>query len=114
MKKDTSYHDFVVYDLMTNMSDITSRPMMSGWCIYSNKIPFAAIIDNQLYLKAKGEQASRLEALGWTKFSYTKSNGKTFSMSYWLVPGELIDNQEKFMEVAREVLFQVTINKISR
>ncbi len=78
--------------------------MMSGWCIYSNKIPFAAIIDNQLYLKAKGEQASKLEAQGWTKFSYTKSNCKKVSISYWLVPDELIDNQDKFMEVVRGVL----------
>lgn len=57
MKKDTSYHDFIVYDLMNRLPDISSRPMMSGWCIYSNKIPFSAIIGNQLYLKAKGKVA---------------------------------------------------------
>lgn len=104
MKKDISYHDFIVHDLMVNIPEITSRPMMSGWCIYSNKVPFAAIIGNQLYLKAKGEQANKLEALGWTKFSYTKSNGKEVSMSYWLVPDELIDNSEGFMEVVRGIL----------
>ncbi len=80
--------------------------MMSGWCIYSNKIPFAAIIGNQLYLKAKGEKASELEAQGWTKFSYTKSSGKNVSMGYWLVPNELIDDQEGFMEVVRGIMIK--------
>jgi hypothetical protein len=37
MKKDTSFHDFVIYDLMNRLSGISSRPMMSGWCIYFNK-----------------------------------------------------------------------------
>ena len=104
MKKDTSYHDFIVYDLMNRLPEISSRPMMSGWCIYSNKIPFAAIIANQLYFKAKGDMADKLAVLGSTKFKYEKSNGKTVGMSYWQVPGELIDNQELFNEIAEEVL----------
>jgi len=104
MKKDTSYHDFIVYDLMNRFPDISSRPMMSGWCIYSNKIPFAAIIGNQLYLKAKGEMANKLASLGWTKFNYEKTSGKTVHMNYWQVPDELIDNQGSFEEIARKVL----------
>ena len=104
MKKDTSYHDFVVYDLMNRLPNISSRSMMSGWCIYSDKVPFASIIGNQVYFKAKGDMASKLESLGWTKFCYKKSNNKTVSMNYWLVPDELIDNQELFEETAREVL----------
>lgn len=104
MKKDTSYHDFIVYDLMIRLPEISSRPMMSGWCIYSDKVPFAAIIGNQLYLKAKGEIADKLASLGWKKFNYEKSNGKTVHMSYWQVPDELIDNQELFEEIAKEVL----------
>jgi len=104
MKKDTSFHDYVVYDLMNRLFDISSRPMMSGWCIYSDKVSFAAIIGNQLYLKAKGEIADKLASLGWTKFHYEKSKGKVVSMNYWLVPDDLIDSPELFEEVAREVI----------
>lgn len=104
MKKDATYHDFVVYDLMAKMPGISSRPMMSGWCIYSNKVPFAAIIGNQLYFKAKGEIADRLASLGWKKFSYTRPNGKVVSMNYWLVPDELIDDQDLLVEMADEVI----------
>ena len=104
MKKDTSYHDFIVYDLMGRLADISSRPMMSGWCVYSEKIPFAAIIENHLYVKAKGENADKLASLGWTKFQYKKSGGKMVSMNYWLVPDELIDDQELFEETVKELL----------
>ena len=104
MKKDISYHDFVVYDLMARLPDVSSRPMMSGWCVYSEKIPFAVIIENQLYLKAKGEGADKLASLGWIKFHYKKSSGKMVSMSYWLVPDELIDDRELFEEMVKELL----------
>lgn len=104
MKKNISYHDFVVYDLLNKIPDISSRPMMSGWCIYSEKVPFAAIIGNQLYLKVKGELADKLVALGWTKFNYKKGTGKTVSMNYWQVPDELIDDQEKLNEIVLEVI----------
>lgn len=110
MKKSISYHDFIVYDLMNRLPEISSRPMMSGWCIYSNRVPFSAIIENQLYLKVKGELADKLASLGWTKFEYKKSDGKIVSMNYWKVPDELIDNQDQFEEISLEVLANLNIN----
>ncbi|MDP1707180.1 MAG: TfoX/Sxy family protein [bacterium] len=104
MKKDTAYHDFVVYDLLARVPEVSSRPMMSGWCIYSDKVPFAAIIGNQLYLKAKGEMAETLAERGWPKFEYEKSGGKTVHMNYWLVPDDVFDDQEQLDEVLTEVL----------
>jgi TfoX/Sxy family transcriptional regulator of competence genes len=104
MKKNISYHDFIIYDLMGKLPEISSKPMMSGWCIYSEKVPFAAIIGNQVYLKAKREMADKLCALGWQKFEYKKPDGKIIHMNYWQVPDELIDNQEEFTKIAMEVL----------
>lgn len=80
---------------------------MSGWCIYSSGFPFAAIIENQVYLKAKGEFAQKLASLGWVKFNYKKTNGQVVSMSYWRVPDELMDDQEMFTNIAKEALFLV-------
>jgi len=104
MKKDISYHDFVVYDLLARVPGVSSRPMMSGWCIYSNKVPFAAIIGNKFYLKATGERATALAERGWEKFEYEKSGGKTVHMNYWLVPDEMFDDQEQLDETISEVL----------
>ncbi len=104
MKKDTTYHDFVLYDLMAIIPNISSRPMMSGWCIYSENVPFAAIIGNQLYLKAKGKMAEDLSMLDWKKFTYERSNGKVTSMNYWRVPDVLIDDQSQFNEIIEKVI----------
>ena len=104
MKKNNSYHDFIVYDLMSRLPEISSKAMMSGWCIYSEKIPFAAIIGNQIYLKAKGQIADKLQVLGWKKYNYKKTSGKNIQMNYWKVPDELIDDQEEFTKIAIEVL----------
>lgn len=73
MKKDASFHDFVVYDLMNKFSDISSKTMMSEWCIYSNKIPFAAIIGNELFFKIKdNEMKEKMKNLGSKQFKYKK------------------------------------------
>ncbi len=89
---------------MAGLPAISSRAMMSGWCVYSDKVPFAFIIENQLYLKAKGVFADKLASLGWTRFSYEKSNGKTITMCYWGVPEDLLDNQGSFNEIVGEAL----------
>jgi DNA transformation protein len=104
MKKDSSYHDFVVYDLMSRLPDISSRPMMSGWSIYSDGVPFAAIIGNRLYMKATGKYAEKLLSLGWVRFSYEKKDNKTISMNYWEVPDELFDDNETLNELAEEAI----------
>jgi DNA transformation protein len=104
MKKDVSFHDFVVYDLMSSLPDISSRTMMGGWCIYSNGIIFSLIMGNQVYFKAKGDLADKFISLGWTQFSYARPNNKIVKMCYWLVPDELIDNQRLFEEAVNEVI----------
>ena len=105
MKKDTSFHDFVIYDLMSRLYNISSRPMMSGWCIYSNKIPFAAIIGNELFFKIKDDKMKdKMKSLGSEQFKYKKKDKKVVMMSYWSVPEEAIDNSDLFCELANDVI----------
>ena len=105
MKKDTSFHDFVIYDLTNRLPGVSSRPMMSGWCIYSNKIPFAAIIGNELFFKIKdSEMKEKMKSLGSVQFKYKKKDKKVVSMSYWSVPEEAIDNSGLFFDLANEII----------
>ena len=102
--KNTSFHDFVIYDLMANLPEISSKRMMSGWCIYSRDIPIGAIIEDQLYFKADGEMADKLKSLGSEQFEYEKTNHKVIKMRYWSVPEDFVDDQDKFDELAYEVI----------
>jgi len=105
MKRDTSFHDFVVYDLMNSLSGISSRPMMSGWCIYADKIPFSLIIENKLFFKAKEDEIKKkFKTLGSKQFSYKKKDKKLVKMCYWSMPDEAMDNSDLFYELTSEAI----------
>ncbi len=109
MKKSTDFHDFVVFDLLSRLNNITSRHMMSGWCIYSNKVPFAAIIENNLYVKTKNQGTiAELISFGSEQFQYEKKDGKVVSMSYWSLPDEKIDDMDFIQKIAEQVIEENT------
>ena len=45
MKKDLSFHDYVLNDLLAYIAGIRSRPMFGGWGLYKNGIIFAIIVE---------------------------------------------------------------------
>jgi len=51
MAKDKSFHDYIIYDILGNISDITSKAMFSGWAIYKDSIIFGIIVGGELYFK---------------------------------------------------------------
>ncbi len=106
MKKSPDFHDFILYDLLgSKLDDITSRPMMSGWCVYASGVPFAAIMGNNFYVKTRDLKLVReLEGYGSEKFSYRKKDGKTVAMNYWLIPEDLLDNPEVVLEIVEKVI----------
>lgn len=109
MKKDPSFHDYIVYDVLGSLPDLSSRHMMSGWSIYSNGVTFAAIIGNQFYLKTKSAQLiERLQELGSEKFSYEKSDGKVVSMSYWYISEDNLENHQMIHELVEEAIIENT------
>lgn len=85
MPRNQEFHDYVVGDLMAGIVGITSRAMFGGYGIYQDGKFFAIITDGELYFKGIG---------GTTQFAYTKKDGKTYKMNYWLVPVEVMEDRE--------------------
>lgn len=85
MAKDTSFHDYILYDILGE-SDLqfSSKSMFGGWCIYINKKPCGAIIENTLYVKAKDDFVKELQNQGSVQFTYTKK-GKEQSIAWWSI-----------------------------
>ncbi|HEY1041137.1 MAG TPA: TfoX/Sxy family protein [Candidatus Paceibacterota bacterium] len=105
MKKSLDFHDFIVFDILGSLGNISSKPMMSGWAIYADGIPFAAIIGNNFYLKTKNSAViDELQEYGSEKFSYEKKDGKVVSMNYWLVPEDLFDIPEILEKIATQAI----------
>lgn len=85
-----------VLDLFQGVGDVTTRSMMGGLCLYSNGQIFAILASTeQIYLKADGDFAQELEALGCQKFSMTRKDGSVGSMGYWTLPDSAMDDPQE-------------------
>jgi len=62
-KRNKSFHDYVLYDLLTGLDGVSSKPMFSGWGVYRNGKIFGIIIEDGLYLKGN-EKTSKVFEVG--------------------------------------------------
>lgn len=87
-------NDFVNYILeLLRSFDVSARSMFGGYGLYRHGLIFAIIVDDQLYLKADAATEPEFEAAGSQPFTY-ESRGRTTRMSYWLVPPEVLDDED--------------------
>jgi DNA transformation protein len=92
-RKDQSFHDYVVSDLLGDFEGITSRSMFGGWGIYKDGFIFAIIFDGELYFKADEMNRPDFEKLDSHPFVYKQGEQKS-TMSYWLLPAEVQEDRE--------------------
>jgi len=106
---------FVAYivDLLSGYGNITSRTMFGGYGIYSGKLIFALIIDDELYFKADRELAEEYEKSGSYPFTYQK-NDKTVALSYWYVPAEVIEDDDLLKDWFDKSLLVAMASKLKK
>ena len=105
-KRDKGFHDYVLYDLLTGLDGVSSKPMFSGWGVYRNGKIFGIIIESGLYLKGSKEAIKVFEAAGGEQFEYEKkSHPKPVKLSYWSVPEEVLE--ETILEKIKPLLEQL-------
>ena len=92
MKKSTTFLDYILNDIFSEIDNITSKPMFSGWGIYKDGIIFALIIQNELYFKTDEHNRPQFLERNSQPFKYDKK-GKVICTSYWLLPPEIIENK---------------------
>ncbi len=97
--RDQSFHDYVVYDVLGGVPGITSKAMFGGWGVYKDGMIVAIIVESELYAKVNVTTKPEFERLGSHPFTYVKKDGKQVTMSYWLVPEELLENREKLFDL---------------
>ena len=108
MTRDTSFHEYVLYDLLANEVGISSKPMFGGWGMYKHGVIFGIISDENLYFKVGDENRKDFENIGSHPFVFAKKGGKKVSLSYWIVPEEIMEDREKFLELIEK---SVKINR---
>jgi DNA transformation protein len=90
----SSFVDHVVHELLAGIDGITSRAMFGGHGVYKGGIIFAIIVNDELYFKVDGSNKGEYKARGSHPFVYSQGGHAATTMSYWLVPDEVLDDPD--------------------
>ncbi|HND67203.1 MAG TPA: TfoX/Sxy family protein [Candidatus Obscuribacter sp.] len=100
MKND--YCNYVL-DQLSALPGLHARAMFGGYGIYREGTIFAIIVDDTLFFKVGPLNLSKYEKAGSSPFTYeAKGKSKSVSMSYWLVPAEILEDAGKMTEWAED------------
>lgn len=93
------FAQYVQNDLLAAF-DVTARAMFGGYGIYKDGIFFALIVDDELYFKVDDSTKIRYEKYGSEPFTYSKGKHKPVTMSYYVVPADIIENEKTLLQWA--------------
>lgn len=96
--RDTSFRDYIVEDVLGELEGIAAKGMFGGWGVYHNGIIFGLILGDELYFKVDDTNRALYEALDSHPFTYEKQ-GKTFTLSYWSVPEQVMEDKERLYDL---------------
>jgi len=99
---DESYKDYIL-DLFIGCEGVSSKRMFGGWGIFQNGIIFGIIIDGALYFKVDETNQKDYEDYDSHAFTYIRKD-KEVTLSYWLVPEEVIEDMEILLDWALKSL----------
>lgn len=86
--------DFIAHLLETlaPVGGVTAKRMFGGHGIFREGLMFGLVADGVFYLKADAENAPEFDALDLPPFTYEKSDGQVFAMSYRQCPEDALES----------------------
>ena len=92
-----------VLDYLEPLGPVSARRMFGGYGIYLDRMMFALVASDTLYLKVDDESRGEFEAAGLEPFRYTKK-GKSYQMSYHAAPEDALEDAELLRDWARKAV----------
>jgi len=86
--------EFVIYvvELMQSIGPVRAKGMFGGHGIFLDKLMFALVANNILYLKVDEDTINEFKEKQLESFTYNK-NGREFKMSYYQAPEETLEDE---------------------
>lgn len=96
-------NDFIEYLLesLGPLGPVRARKMFGGFGIFLDELMFGLVSRNIFYLKVDKENRQDFESKGLGAFTYMRK-GKEYSMSYYEIPYEVMDDAEELCNWARK------------
>ena len=102
MPSSTDFRDQVLVLLMP-IGPVRARGMFGGYGVFLDDVMFGLIAYDQLYLKIDAENRDDFLAAGSRPFTY-EGKKRPIEMSYYLAPGDSLENPETMMIWAESAL----------
>lgn len=95
--------EFVEYllELLESLGPVSAKKMFGGFGIFLDELMFGLVSKNTFYLKVDNGNRPDFEAKGLGPFTYQRKN-KGYSMSYYEVPYEAMDEQTELCKWAQK------------
>jgi DNA transformation protein len=93
-----------IRDIFQGIGPVEIRRMFGGRGIYRDGVMFALEARGELYLKADRRIEATFRDLGSRPFTFARRDGRTSTMSYWLLPESALDDPDEAAELARLAL----------
>ena len=106
--------DFIDYltDVLAPLGSVRGKRMFGGVGIYIDNLFCAIIVDDYLYFKGDDINEAQFVASNCPAFTYEK-NGVDFSMRYYRVPDEALDDAQEMLRWARLGL-EAALRKVAK
>lgn len=102
--KTSSYVEYLVNDVFANIDGFSAKKMFGGYGLYKEGIMFGLIAGTDVYFKVDELNKPTYVQQGSKPFIYAKGNHKSVTMSYWLVPSDIIENTDTLHEWIKEAV----------
>lgn len=89
-------------DQLGPLAKVRSRRMFSGVGLYADDIFFALVMDDTLYFKVDDANRGDYLARGCAQFRPYPNEPDKYSMSYFAVPAEVIEDEDELRSWARK------------
>lgn len=88
-------------DQLSDWAKITTRPLFGAVALYRNDQVFAMAWHGGLYFKVDDSSRSEYEAAGSQPLGYTTEGQDHALKSYWGVPAEVLEDDDKLRDWAQ-------------
>lgn len=90
---------------MQGLGHVSTKPMFGACAFYLGPSLFGCLFEGDIfYLKATGDLAEELKALGSQPFNYQSKFGKSVVMPYWTAPPACLEEADEMVKWARKSL----------